>query len=145
MPSHCEHPSVHPSHGFIHLQIYHLASPASPPHYMFNPIKTIKTNTIGTINMLGLAKRCNARLLLASTSEVYGDPQVRIDGTTSTTSPFFFLSALLIAFACLRSQIHPQVESYFGNVNTVGPRSCYDEGKRIAETMCYSYQQQVYN
>eukprot|EP00054_Salpingoeca_dolichothecata_P011577 m.64248 g.64248 ORF g.64248 m.64248 type:complete len:440 (-) comp19533_c0_seq2:2671-3990(-) len=94
-------------------EIYHLASPASPPHYMFNPIKTIKTNTIGTINMLGLAKRTGARLLLASTSEIYGDPAV-----------------------------HPQPETYFGNVNTLGPRSCYDEGKRIAETMCYSYNKQ---
>eukprot|EP00051_Salpingoeca_urceolata_P027990 m.484350 g.484350 ORF g.484350 m.484350 type:complete len:434 (-) comp23323_c0_seq1:321-1622(-) len=94
-------------------EIYHLASPASPPHYMFNPIKTIKTNSIGTINMLGLAKRVGARLLLASTSEIYGDPTV-----------------------------HPQPESYWGNVNTLGPRSCYDEGKRIAETMCYSYEKQ---
>eukprot|EP00052_Salpingoeca_macrocollata_P015889 m.127169 g.127169 ORF g.127169 m.127169 type:complete len:439 (-) comp19845_c0_seq3:91-1407(-) len=94
-------------------EIYHLASPASPPHYMFNPIKTIKTNTLGTINMLGLAKRVGARLLLASTSEVYGDPSV-----------------------------HPQPESYWGNVNTIGPRACYDEGKRIAETMCYAYQKQ---
>eukprot|EP00043_Microstomoeca_roanoka_P017099 m.177250 g.177250 ORF g.177250 m.177250 type:complete len:454 (+) comp16570_c8_seq1:231-1592(+) len=94
-------------------EIYHLASPASPPHYMYNPIKTIKTNTIGTINMLGLAKRVGARLLLASTSEVYGDPTV-----------------------------HPQPETYFGNVNPDGPRACYDEGKRIAETMCYAYQKQ---
>lgn len=94
-------------------EIYHLASPASPPHYMFNPIKTIKTNTIGTINMLGLAKRVGARLLLASTSEVYGDPE-----------------------------IHPQPETYFGNVNPNGPRACYDEGKRIAETMCYAYEKQ---
>jgi UDP-glucuronate decarboxylase len=94
-------------------EIYHLASPASPPHYMFNPIKTIKTNTIGTINLLGLAKRVNARMLLASTSEIYGDPNV-----------------------------HPQPETYWGNVNTVGPRSCYDEGKRIAETMCYAYEKQ---
>lgn len=94
-------------------EIFHLASPASPPHYMFNPIKTIKTNTIGTINLLGLAKRVGARLLLASTSEVYGNPEV-----------------------------HPQVETYFGNVNPIGPRACYDEGKRIAETMCYAYQKQ---
>eukprot|EP00039_Didymoeca_costata_P001920 m.56253 g.56253 ORF g.56253 m.56253 type:complete len:455 (-) comp11027_c0_seq1:69-1433(-) len=94
-------------------EIYHLASPASPPHYMYNPIKTIKTNTIGTINMLGLASRTGARLLMASTSEVYGDPEV-----------------------------HPQVESYRGNVNPIGPRACYDEGKRIAETLCYSYQKQ---
>lgn len=94
-------------------EIFHLASPASPPHYMFNSIKTIKTNTIGTINMLGLAKRVGARMLLASTSEIYGDPTV-----------------------------HPQPESYWGNVNTLGPRACYDEGKRIAETMCYAYQKQ---
>ena len=94
-------------------EIYHLASPASPPHYMFNPIKTIKTNSIGTINMLGLAKRVGARVLLASTSEVYGDPEV-----------------------------HPQVETYRGNVNPIGPRACYDEGKRIAETLCYAYAKQ---
>lgn len=94
-------------------QIYHLASPASPPHYMLNPVKTIKTNTVGTINMLGLAKRNRAKLLLASTSEVYGDPQV-----------------------------HPQPESYWGNVNPIGPRSCYDEGKRVAETLCYAYEKQ---
>jgi len=94
-------------------QIYHLASPASPPNYMYNPIKTIKTNTVGTINMLGLAKRVNARLLLASTSEVYGDPNQ-----------------------------HPQKETYWGNVNPIGPRACYDEGKRVAETMCYAYQKQ---
>ncbi|CAF4188773.1 unnamed protein product, partial [Adineta steineri] len=79
-------------------QIYHLASPASPPHYMYNPVKTIKVNSIGTINMLGLARRVRARLLFASTSEVYGDPEV-----------------------------HPQKETYFGNVNPFGPRSCYDE------------------
>ena len=94
-------------------EIYHLASPASPPHYMYNPIKTIKTNSIGTINMLGLANRVGARLLLASTSEVYGDPE-----------------------------IHPQVETYRGNVNPIGPRACYDEGKRIAETLCYAYAKQ---
>jgi len=94
-------------------QIYHLASPASPPHYMYNPIKTIKTNTIGTLNMLGLAKRVRATLLLASTSEVYGDPEV-----------------------------HPQPETYWGHVNPIGPRACYDEGKRVAETMCYAYQKQ---
>lgn len=91
-------------------EIYHLASPASPPHYMQNPIKTIKTNTIGTINLLGLALRLNAKLLLASSSEVYGDPEV-----------------------------HPQKESYWGNVNPIGPRSCYDEGKRIAESLCIAY------
>ncbi|XP_063122706.1 UDP-glucuronic acid decarboxylase 1 isoform X3 [Rattus norvegicus] len=94
-------------------QIYHLASPASPPNYMYNPIKTLKTNTIGTLNMLGLAKRVGARLLLASTSEVYGDPEV-----------------------------HPQSEDYWGHVNPIGPRACYDEGKRVAETMCYAYMKQ---
>lgn len=94
-------------------EIYHLASPASPPHYMYNPIKTIKTNAIGTINMLGLAKRVRAKILLASTSEVYGDPEV-----------------------------HPQTEDYWGHVNPIGPRACYDEGKRVAETMCYAYQKQ---
>ena len=95
-------------------QIYHLASPASPPHYMYNPVKTIKVNTIGTINMLGLSRRVRARILFASTSEVYGDPEV-----------------------------HPQKESYFGNVNSFGPRSCYDESKRVAEAMFYAYAQQV--
>ena len=94
-------------------QIYHLACPASPPHYQYNPVKTIKTSTMGTINMLGLAKRVKARMLLTSTSEIYGDPKV-----------------------------HPQPESYWGNVNTIGPRSCYDEGKRVAETMMYSYRNQ---
>lgn len=94
-------------------QIYHLACPASPPHYQYNPVKTIKTSTMGTINMLGLAKRVKARMLLTSTSEIYGDPQV-----------------------------HPQPETYWGNVNTVGPRSCYDEGKRVAETMMMSYRNQ---
>lgn len=94
-------------------QIYHLACPASPPHYQYNPVKTIKTSTMGTLNMLGLAKRVKARMLLTSTSEIYGDPQV-----------------------------HPQPESYWGNVNTIGPRSCYDEGKRVAETMMYSYRNQ---
>ncbi|OWF39817.1 UDP-glucuronic acid decarboxylase 1-like [Mizuhopecten yessoensis] len=94
-------------------QIYHLASPASPPNYMYNPVKTIKTNTIGTIHMLGLAKRVRGRLLLASTSEVYGDPEV-----------------------------HPQPEEYWGHVNPIGPRACYDEGKRVAETMCYAYAKQ---
>jgi len=93
-------------------EIYHLACPASPPHYMYNPIKTIKTSTHGTLNMLGLAKRVKARLLLTSTSEIYGDPE-----------------------------IHPQREDYWGNVNTLGPRACYDEGKRISETMCYCYSQ----
>jgi UDP-glucuronate decarboxylase len=94
-------------------EIYHLACPASPPHYQYNPVKTIKTSTMGTLNMLGLAKRVKARMLLTSTSEIYGDPKV-----------------------------HPQPESYWGNVNTIGPRSCYDEGKRVAETMMYSYQKQ---
>ncbi|CAG2177766.1 unnamed protein product [Oppiella nova] len=94
-------------------QIYHLASPASPPHYMFNPVKTIKTNTVGTINMLGLAKRVGAKVLVASTSEVYGDPEV-----------------------------HPQSEDYWGHVNPIGPRSCYDEGKRVAESLSYAYAKQ---
>jgi UDP-glucuronate decarboxylase len=94
-------------------EIYHLACPASPPHYQYNPVKTIKTSTEGTLNMLGLAKRTGAKMLLTSTSEIYGDPQV-----------------------------HPQTEDYWGNVNTVGPRSCYDEGKRVAETMMYSYKHQ---
>eukprot|EP01134_Creolimax_fragrantissima_P007310 CFRG7310T1 len=94
-------------------QIYHLACPASPPHYQYNAIKTIKTSTEGTINMLGLAHRVKARLLMASTSEVYGDPKV-----------------------------HPQVETYWGNVNPIGPRACYDEGKRVAESLCYAYHKQ---
>jgi len=94
-------------------QIYHLACPASPPHYQYNPIKTIKTSTEGTLNMLGLAKRVKARILLTSTSEIYGDPEV-----------------------------HPQPESYWGHVNPIGPRSCYDEGKRVAETMMYAYKSQ---
>lgn len=91
-------------------QIYHLACPASPVHYQYNSIKTVKTNVMGTMNMLGLAKRIKARFLLASTSEVYGDPEV-----------------------------HPQPEEYRGNVNTIGIRSCYDEGKRIAETLSFDY------
>jgi UDP-glucuronate decarboxylase len=91
-------------------QIYHLACPASPVHYQYNPIKTVKTNVLGTMNMLGLAKRIKARFLLASTSEVYGDPNV-----------------------------HPQKEEYWGNVNCTGVRSCYDEGKRIAETLTFDY------
>lgn len=95
-------------------QIYHLACPASPPHYQYNPIKTIKTSTEGTLNMLGLAKRVQARMLLTSTSEVYGDPEV-----------------------------HPQKESYWGHVNPIGPRACYDEGKRVAETMMYAYESQA--
>lgn len=91
-------------------EIYHLACPASPTHYQNNPIKTIKTNIIGTINVLGIAKRVNAKILLTSTSEIYGDPL-----------------------------IHPQPESYRGNTNTVGIRSCYDEGKRVAETLMMDY------
>jgi UDP-glucuronate decarboxylase len=94
-------------------QIYHLACPASPVHYQYNPIKTIKTNVLGTMNMLGLAKRVKARFFLASTSEVYGDPDV-----------------------------HPQREDYWGNVNPNGIRSCYDEGKRIAETLTCDYHRQ---
>jgi UDP-glucuronate decarboxylase len=94
-------------------QVYHLACPASPVHYQANPIKTIKTNVLGTINMLGLAKRVKARFLLASTSEVYGDPLV-----------------------------HPQSEDYWGNVNCTGIRSNYDEGKRVAETLSFDYQRQ---
>ncbi|MGC8765587.1 MAG: UDP-glucuronic acid decarboxylase family protein [Brevinematia bacterium] len=93
--------------------IFNLACPASPIHYQFNPIKTIKTNVIGTLNMLGLAKRVKARMLQASTSEVYGDPTV-----------------------------HPQKEDYWGNVNPIGIRSCYDEGKRVAETLCMDYHRQ---
>ena len=92
-------------------RIWHLACPASPIHYQTNPVKTAKTSFLGTYNMLGLARRVGARLLLASTSEVYGDPKV-----------------------------HPQPESYWGNVNTHGVRACYDEGKRIAETLCFDYQ-----
>jgi UDP-glucuronate decarboxylase len=95
-------------------RIYNLACPASPPAYQYNPIKTIKTNVLGSINMLGLAKRPKARILQASTSEVYGDPAV-----------------------------HPQVEDYFGNVNPVGVRSCYDEGKRVAETLFFDYHRQT--
>jgi len=91
-------------------QIYNLACPASPPHYQYNPIKTIKTSVMGSINCLGLAKRLKARVFQASTSEVYGDPQV-----------------------------HPQPESYWGNVNPIGKRSCYDEGKRCAETLFFDY------
>ena len=93
-------------------EVYHLACPASPVHYQYNPVKTIKTNVMGTINMLGLSKRLKAKFLLASTSEVYGDPLE-----------------------------HPQRESYWGNVNPVGPRSCYDEGKRVAETLTMSYRE----
>jgi len=91
-------------------EIYNLACPASPIHYQYDPVQTTKTSVHGSINMLGLAKRTKAKILLASTSEVYGDPAV-----------------------------HPQTEDYFGNVNSVGPRSCYDEGKRCAETLFFDY------
>ena len=94
-------------------QIYNLACPASPVHYQYNPVKTIKTNVVGTLNMLGLAKRVRARILQASTSEVYGDPEV-----------------------------HPQPETYWGHVNPIGPRANYDEGKRVAETLMFSYLRQ---
>lgn len=94
-------------------QIYNLACPASPIHYQYNPVKTVKTSVMGMINMLGLAKRVRARILQASTSEVYGDPE-----------------------------IHPQPEAYWGNVNPIGIRSCYDEGKRIAETLMMDYHRQ---
>lgn len=94
-------------------RVFHLACPASPVHYQNNPVKTVKTNVMGTINMLGLTKRVRARLLHASTSEVYGDPEV-----------------------------HPQTEDYWGNVNPIGVRSCYDEGKRVAETLCFDYHRQ---
>ncbi|MBS1261179.1 MAG: UDP-glucose 4-epimerase [Calditrichaeota bacterium] len=93
--------------------IFNLACPASPVHYQYNPVKTIKTSVMGTINMLGMAKRVRARILQASTSEVYGDPQV-----------------------------HPQPEQYWGHVNPIGPRSCYDEGKRAAETLVMDYHRQ---
>jgi UDP-glucuronate decarboxylase len=94
-------------------RIYNLACPASPIHYQYNPVKTTKTSVMGAINMLGIAKRVRARILQASTSEVYGDPQV-----------------------------HPQTEAYWGNVNTLGLRSCYDEGKRVAETLMMDYHRQ---
>ena len=94
-------------------EIYNLACPASPPHYQYNAIKTIKTSVLGMINTLGLAKRCKAKILQASTSEVYGDPK-----------------------------IHPQTEDYWGNVNPIGIRSCYDEGKRCAETLMMDYHRQ---
>jgi UDP-glucuronate decarboxylase len=103
------HDVVHP----IYIEadrIFNLACPASPEAYQLNPIKTIKTSTIGTVNVLGIAKRCRARILHASTSEVYGDPNV-----------------------------HPQPESYWGHVNPIGPRSCYDEGKRVAESLVMNY------
>lgn len=107
-----EHDIINPLH-LPHTtinQIYNLACPASPIHYQHNPIRTIKANTIGMINMLGLAKKMRARLLQASTSEIYGDPEV-----------------------------HPQTEDYVGHVNPLGPRACYDEGKRVAETLCMDY------
>ncbi|MDR0744290.1 MAG: SDR family oxidoreductase, partial [Tannerella sp.] len=94
-------------------KVYNLACPASPVYYQYNPIKTLKTSIYGALNMLGLAKRVDAKILHASTSEVYGDPA-----------------------------IHPQVESYWGNVNPIGIRSCYDEGKRAAETLCMDYHRQ---
>ena len=94
-------------------QIYHLACPASPVHYQLDPVQTVKTNVHGTINILGLAKRTHARVLQASTSEVYGDPEE-----------------------------HPQTEEYWGRVNPIGPRACYDEGKRCAETLFFDYQRQ---
>ena len=94
-------------------QIYNLACPASPVHYQYNPVKTVKTSVMGTLNMLGLAKRVKARILQASTSEVYGDPT-----------------------------LHPQPETYWGNVNSIGLRSCYDEGKRVAETLMMDYHRQ---
>ncbi|MEM1340807.1 MAG: UDP-glucuronic acid decarboxylase family protein [Pseudomonadota bacterium] len=94
-------------------EIYNLACPASPIHYQYDPVQTTKTSVHGAINMLGLAKRCRAKILQASTSEVYGDPE-----------------------------IHPQTEDYWGNVNPIGPRSCYDEGKRCAETLFFDYHRQ---
>lgn len=103
------HDIVHPLYVEAE-QIYNLACPASPIAYQHNPIKTIKTSTVGMVNVLGLAKRCKARVLQASTSEVYGDPIV-----------------------------HPQREDYWGHVNPIGPRSCYDEGKRVAESLCMNY------
>lgn len=106
------HDIIHPL--FVEVdKIFHLACPASPIHYQYNAIKTIKTSVMGTINMLGLAKRTKARILLASSSEIYGD-----------------------------AKIHPQLESYWGNVNPIGLRSCYDEGKRVAETLMMDYHRQ---
>lgn len=103
------HDVTHPIHLEVD-EIYNLACPAAPGHYQYNPIKTMKTSVTGAINMLGMAKRCRAKILQASTSEVYGDPSV-----------------------------HPQPESYRGNVNPIGPRACYDEGKRAAETLFFDY------
>ena len=105
-----EHDIINPYYDTGIDEIYNLACPASPIHYQINPIKTVKTNTLGVINVLGLAKKNNAKILQASTSEVYGDPE-----------------------------IHPQTEMYNGNVNMIGPRSCYDEGKRCAETLFMDY------
>ena len=106
------HDLVHPI--FLEVdEIYNLACPASPIHYQYNPVKTVKTNVMGAINMLGVAKRVKAKILQASTSEVYGNPTV-----------------------------HPQNEDYWGNVNTIGLRSCYDEGKRCAETLFFDYHRQ---
>jgi UDP-glucuronate decarboxylase len=106
------HDVIHPMFFEVD-QIYNLACPASPIHYQHNPVKTTKTSVMGAINCLGLAKRVKARVLQASTSEIYGDPN-----------------------------IHPQPEAYWGNVNTIGPRSCYDEGKRVAETLFFDYYRQ---
>ncbi len=106
------HDVIHPFFAEVD-RIFHLACPASPIHYQYNAIKTIKTSVMGTINMLGLAKRTKARILLASTSEVYGDPE-----------------------------LHPQPETYWGHVNPIGVRSCYDEGKRVAETLMMDYHRQ---
>ncbi|MBD3310417.1 NAD-dependent epimerase/dehydratase family protein [Candidatus Woesearchaeota archaeon] len=109
-----EHDIIDPFFADKHVdQIYNLACPASPVHYQFNAIRTIKANVLGMINMLGLAMKHKARILQASTSEVYGDPQE-----------------------------HPQKESYWGNVNCIGIRACYDEGKRVAETLCFDYHRQ---
>jgi UDP-glucuronate decarboxylase len=106
------HDIIHPL--FVEVdRIYHLGCPASPIHFQYNAIKTVKTNVMGTLNMLGLAKRTKARILLASSSEIYGNPSV-----------------------------HPQIESYWGNVNPIGLRGCYDEGKRVAETLMMAYQRQ---
>ncbi|MBW1782882.1 MAG: SDR family oxidoreductase [Deltaproteobacteria bacterium] len=106
------HDLVHPI--FLEVdEIYNLACPASPIHYQYNPVKTVKTNVMGAINMLGVAKRVRAKILQASTSEIYGNPTV-----------------------------HPQNEAYWGHVNTIGPRSCYDEGKRCAETLFFDYHRQ---
>ena len=106
------HDIVHPI--FLEVdEVYNLACPASPVHYQYNPVKTVKTSVLGTIHMLGLARRVHARMLQASTSEIYGDPQQ-----------------------------HPQRETYWGHVNPIGPRSCYDEGKRVAETLVMDYHRQ---